>query len=368
MPRAVVLAEAHLGTPPGKTANGLVLHSVADPVVCVIDSTQAGRDAGEVVCGRPLGIPVVASLDQALLHDPETLYIGVANPGGFFPPGFEDAIEEALRAGLDVVNGLHRFLSEEERFATAASSGGAKILDVRKVPERLRVMDGSVTELDVPRVVIAGMDCDIGKRITAIEMLREMRSRGMDAGFVATGQTGCMLGPDAGCVIDRLPGDFAAGEVERMVVDVARRGKELVLLYSQASIRHPAFSGVALSVLHGAAPNAVILQVAPGRVQRALFSHPSFTIGDIATEIDLIETLGGAKVVALAVNPMHLERGEVGEVCSRLEEEFGIPAEDPLTGDVGRLVDAVSAHLATLPTYRTVALSAPRPPRPDPGP
>ncbi|HMV49566.1 MAG TPA: hypothetical protein PLD20_07575 [Blastocatellia bacterium] len=55
---AIVYCEGAFGTPNGKTANGLVRHTARYNVTGLIDSTKAGRDAGEVLDGKPNGIPV----------------------------------------------------------------------------------------------------------------------------------------------------------------------------------------------------------------------------------------------------------------------------------------------------------------------
>lgn len=342
MARAVVLAEGYLGEDLGKTANGLVLHAVQHELVAVIDSTKSGRDAGEVVAGKHRGIPVVATFEEALRLRPEVFYIGVATAGGYLPDHFRAAVRKAFQAGLTVYNGLHIFLSEDAEFGPLVAAGQAKVVDVRKPPalKDLRVADGRVRDLAVPRVMVMGMDCDVGKRMTALELLQAARRRGLNVGFVATGQTGCMLAPDAGTVIDRVPADFAAGQVERMVCDVAqRKDPDFILLYGQSSIQHPAYSGVALACLHGAAPTAVVLQVAPQRKQRAIFDHPSMTIGPVQDEVDLIERLGKTRVVALAVNGKGLK--DIPGACLRLSAETGLHAVDPVSGDVEALLDHV---------------------------
>lgn len=349
MARAIVLAEGYLGEDYGKTANGLVLHAVQHEVVAVIDSTKAGRDAGEVVAGpgRKRNIPVVASFEEALRHKPSVFYIGVATAGGYLPDHFRDAVRKALAAGLTVYNGLHIFLADDPEFGPLVAAGKATVIDVRRPPalKDLRVADGRVRDLAVPRVMVMGMDCDVGKRMTVLELVRAAKARGINLGFVATGQTGCMLAPDAGTVIDRVPADFAAGQVEKMVCDVAAAKKpDLIFLYGQSSIQHPAYSGVALACLHGAAPNAVVLQVAPERKQRAIFDHPTMTVGAVAEEIDLIERLGKTKVVALGVNGKDIK--DVPAACHRLSKQTGLPAIDPLTGSADALLDAVLEALA----------------------
>jgi uncharacterized NAD-dependent epimerase/dehydratase family protein len=345
MARAIVLAEGYLGEDSGKTANGLVLHAVTHDIVAVIDSKKAGKDAGQVVAGKTRNIPVVATFEEALKFKPEVFYIGVATAGGYLPDSFREAVRKALKAGLTVYNGLHIFLSEDPEFAPLVAAGKAKVIDVRKPPalKDLRVADGRIQKLAVPRVLVMGMDCDIGKRLTVLEIVRAAKARGLNFGFVATGQTGCMLGPDAGTVIDRVPADFAAGQVEKMICDVAEgRKPDVIFIYGQSSIQHPSYSGVSLACLHGAAPTAVVLQVAPDRKERAIFPH--MKMGPIKDEIDLIERLGKTEVVACAVNGKGIK--DIPAACKRVTKETGLPAIDPISGSPDELLDVVLAALA----------------------
>lgn len=354
----MVLAEGCLGEPLAKTAHGLLLHAHRDRVVAIIDSTKAGREAGDVVFGKRMNVPVVASFEEAFdRFRPDTFYVGAATIGGVLPPQFVEAIEGALAKGLTVYNGLHRFLSEEPRFADLAAKHGARIVDVRKPPQDLHVATGAAYDLKVPRVLVMGQDCDIGKRVTVVELVREAQRRGLDAGFVATGQTGCMLSPDAGAVIDRIPADFAAGQVERMVCDVAAMGKDVVFVYGQASIFHPAYSGVSLAILHGAAPNAIVLQNEPGRAQRVLFDNPAYRVAGLRAEIDVIETLGSGRVVAVSLNGKNVK--DHGAAAKHASDESGLPAADPLQpGGAAALLDAVLEHLRAKGLMRTSLVPA----------
>lgn len=343
--RAIVLAEGALGRDDGKTAHGLVLHALRDEIVAVIDSRHTGRDAGEVIADRHRGIPVVADYDAAMaLGDIQVLYLGAAPVGGRLPSTFRDVTERALRDGLTVYSGLHTFLSDDLALQAAARAGQGRIIDVRKPPEDLVVADGRIHDCRTPRILVMGTDSAVGKRVTTVELYRAARRRGLDAGFVATGQTGCMLGPDAGAVIDRVPSDFCAGQVERMITGVAETGRSPIFTYGQSSILHPAYSGVALSILHGARPHAVILQHAPARSQRALFAHPAYRVADLDEEIDLIQRLGDVKVVGISVNGKGCE--DIERTCAALTDATGLPAVDPLKMDVTPLLDAALEHVA----------------------
>ena len=84
-PTAVVYCEANFGAPDGKTANGLVRHSERYRILSVIDSRQAGRDAGEVLGDGPNDIPVVADLEASISSAgsaPDYLVFGMAPASG----------------------------------------------------------------------------------------------------------------------------------------------------------------------------------------------------------------------------------------------------------------------------------------------
>ena len=55
-----------------------------------------------------------------------------------------------------------------------------------------------------------GQDCSVGKMVATLEITRALQSRGVDAKFIATGQTGIMVEGD-GCPIDRVVADFVSG-------------------------------------------------------------------------------------------------------------------------------------------------------------
>jgi uncharacterized NAD-dependent epimerase/dehydratase family protein len=303
--RAVILCGGSLGTPLAKTAHGLVLHARKHTVVGVVDARSSGRDAGDVIVGRKTGIPVFADFEAAVRATrPDVVIVGVATVGGVLPDGMREDLLDAAKRGIDIVSGMHTFLSEDLEFARAIEASGATIWDVRKPPADLRVFDGRVRHVAIPRLLVAGTDCDVGKRLAALEIIAELETMGLRVGFVATGQTGCMIGPDAGAVIDRIPGDFMSGQVERMICEVAEgMAPDIIVLYGQASINHPAYSGVAIACVHGSAPNAIVLAHDPVRKERVFFD--STPLPPVSQEIKQLEELSGAPVIAVAVNGSH---------------------------------------------------------------
>src|SRR2546427_2711654 len=138
MEKAVILCDGYFGQSTGKTANGLVRYSKRYEIAGVIDHTKAGHDAGEVLDGKPNGIPIVANLKEAIDRcQPETLIIGVATFGGDIPKEVRPVIREAIEHRLNVVAGLHEFLHDDPEFVKLAETHGGRPGDVRK-PRPLR--------------------------------------------------------------------------------------------------------------------------------------------------------------------------------------------------------------------------------------
>lgn len=151
--------------------------------------------------------------------------------------------------------------------------------------------------MDADIVLTLGTDCAIGKRTTTFELYRAALEAGVDAGWVATGQTGIMVGAQDGVVVDRVPADFVAGIVEDMVKAVGA-DHDLMFVEGQASLTHRAYSGVTLGILQGAWPDAVVLAHDPDREERTHF--PQFTVDGVEKERSLIEELSESTVAGLS--------------------------------------------------------------------
>src|SRR5579859_1335993 len=138
MRRVAILAEGALGWHSSKTAIGVIRYG-KDTVVAIIDSTKAGQDVAQALranIGR--GIPIVRDIHEALEFQPDTLLIGISPGGGMLPVEWRWQLLTAVKAGLDIISGLHIFLSEDEEFRTAATEHGATIWDVRRPPDKKR--------------------------------------------------------------------------------------------------------------------------------------------------------------------------------------------------------------------------------------
>src|SRR2546428_6369863 len=82
-PRLAILAEGQFAPATAKTAIG-ILRYAPFPVVAVVDSTRAGKDAADCV-GVGRGVPIVASVEAAAAPGARALVIGTAAAGGRIP-------------------------------------------------------------------------------------------------------------------------------------------------------------------------------------------------------------------------------------------------------------------------------------------
>ena len=261
--RSVILAEGFFDMEWAKTAACIIRYR-PESVAAVLDSTQAGRDAADIL-GFGRGIPVLSGLPEALTLDPppDALLLGIAPQGGGLPEEWRPTIGEAIRSGLDVWSGLHAFLGDDPEFARLAEEHGVTLHDVRRPPAGLPVATGLAREVGALRVLTVGTDCNVGKMTVTMELIRELRERGLRAEFAATGQTGIMI-EGRGIAVDAVVSDFVAGAAERLVLE-ADPAADVAVVEGQGSLVHPAYSGVTLGLMHGALPQALILCTRPER-------------------------------------------------------------------------------------------------------
>jgi len=348
---AVVLCEGRFRTPYAKTAHGLVRGSDRYRVLGVIDSTAAGADAGALLDGVPRGIPVYASVAEAIARSaerPRYAVVGVATSGGRFTPELRTALLDALRQGLSVVNGLHELASEDPELAEEARRRGVEILDVRRPrPAReLRFWTGEALGLRVPRIAVLGTDCAVGKRTTTVLLAGACNRAGLRTEWIATGQTGWMQGAPYGIILDALPNDFVSGELEGAVVRCAtERSPDLILIEGQSALRNP--SGPCGSeLILSAGARGVVLQHAPGRTHFEGLEECGCRLPPLEEEIALIRLLG-ARTLAVALNAEGLTAEASRAARDRLADALGLPVVRPLEDGVDALVPALQAYVAS---------------------
>ena len=333
--RLLLLAEGHSNDPHhGKTARGVMRYR-PEEIVALLDSTRAGEEQD--------GFPIVGTVDEALPLGATTALVGVATSGGRFPAAWRELLKDAIRAGLDVENGLHEFITDDEELSSLARAHGVELRDLRKPPPGLNVPTGANLTHGSRVVLTVGSDCAIGKMSVALELDRQARGRGLKSQFVPTGQTGIAIA-GWGMAIDAVVSDFLAGATERLVLEGVERGGEILFVEGQGSVLHPAYSGVTLGLIHGSAPHAYVLCHQAG--SRFVDEDERFPIPPLSTLARLHEELSllarPAKVRAVALNTRYLEDDAARAAIDEAERETGLPADDPVRFGGAKLLDAVS--------------------------
>lgn len=341
---AIVYCEGNFGAVDGKTANGLVRNSERYRILSVIDSEKAGHDAGTVLDQVPNGIPICNDLETSLSlagSIPDYFIFGMAPSSGMLSIRERALIIEAMNYGMNIVNGLHEFLSDDPVFKAASLASNVSILDVRKPRDKkyLRMFTGKVKDLPCRVIAILGTDCAIGKRTTATILTRVLNQHGVKTVMIATGQTGLIQGARYGIALDAIPSQFCAGELEATVLEAyENEHPDVIVVEGQGALSHPAYSSSAF-ILRGSCPDGVVLQHAPKRTHRCDFDTMKMPIP--ADEINLIQTFSKTAVIGVAINHEHIKGNELAEFIEQYEQELGMPATDPLSGSPERLAEMV---------------------------
>ena len=341
---ALVYCENQFGLMDGKTAAGLVRHSETYNIVGVIDSSLAGKDAGEELDDWKNNIPIFANLRSALdnLSDIPNCYIyGKAPLDATLSIAERALILEAMSKGMDIINGLHQFFSEDPEFIEVADRWGVEIKDIRKPPELkdLHVFTGQIAKVTVPVIAILGTDCACGKMTTAVELNKALNNLGIKSVLIATGQTAIMQGAKYGVAIDALVSQFVIGEIEHAVVRAfEQESPDIILVEGQSSVSHPAFMS-SVGILKGCMPDGVILQHPPSRKFRCDF--PLLPMPNVVSEILLIKAISQVQVIALAISHENMTETEIQKTIKGYEDRLLLPTTDVLTYGCSKLTRAL---------------------------
>ncbi len=344
---AIIITGGYLDTYSAKTAHGLIRGTDRFNIVGLVDQKQTGKDAGEILDGKKRNIPIYGTItDFVKTSGKKAKYciVGVATKGGVIPDSLREMLKEALENGLNIVNGLHEYVSDIIELTSLAEQKGLEIIDVRK-PKKVKDLhfwSGRIKEVKCPKVAVLGTDCALGKRTTTRFLVEAMRKAGYQAEMVYTGQTGWMQGAKYGFVFDSTLNDFISGEMEHAVVTCYHEAKpDIIFIEGQSSLRNP--SGPAGSEwIVSADADAVVLQHNPARKQyKDMEFYPAY-LPDLKDEIALIK-IYGAPTVAVTVNSAKMTEAEARQAADKYSNELGIPAILPIEDGVDSLVPIFEA-------------------------
>jgi uncharacterized NAD-dependent epimerase/dehydratase family protein len=269
-----------------------------------------------------------------------SMVIGVANPGGQIPASWFGALLDALEAGLDLISGMHVRLASLPGLQAAADKHNRRLVDVRTPPAGIPV--GTGHRRSGRRLLTVGTDCALGKKYTALAITRDLKARGIDATFRATGQTGIMIAGE-GMPMDCVVADFIAGAAE--ILSPSAGVDHVDVIEGQGSLFHPSYAGVALGLLHGSQPDRFVVCHEPGRTQ--LLGHGEFELPSIEQVIEQTIALGRVtnpdiRCAGISLNTAKFAVAEAESEMAKVEKRLGLPVADPMRGGQSfeRLLDA----------------------------
>lgn len=344
---AIVYCEGAFNTTNGKTAHGLVRFTERYNVLAVIDSVYFGKDSGMVLDGKENGIPIFMDIDDTMEWAnqnglrPTHMVIGLAPDGGRMPHSAKKDVKIAIQHGLDIVSGLHDYLSEDEELTSMAKLYHVSLYDIRKpVPvSQLHFFSGLIEEVKALKLAVLGTDSAVGKRTTAWIIVNGFRDRNMDIEMIGTGQTAWMQGARYNVIIDSVVNDFVSGEIENTIYSAwINENPEIIVIEGQGSIMNPAYPG-GFEILAAGRPDAIIMQHAPARNDYDGF--PGYPVHPLKKQIEAVEMISGKPVIAITVNHENIPEHQIPEVCSGITEETGLPAYDVLYEGPARLITLI---------------------------
>jgi len=337
MSRFVVLAINSFNHIENKTGNMLIRY-MQDEVVAIIDPEKKGLTSNDVI---QIGgdIPVVGSFNDAKKYNPDHLVIGNAPQGGIVSNQMLIEIKEAIRNGINIVSGMHEFLSKDIHLQKLAEQFGSKIIDLRMPPSPPSFSKGSWRKRNIPVLLVVGTDCDTGKMTTAWEIKTRLSDLNKKVKFIGTGQTGILLSD--GIAIDAVISDFMSGEIENLIDTKVENDTDLIIVEGQGALSNYAYSGVTLGLMHGCMPDYLILTHDPSR-SKDVMGHKIPDIKElIQLHIDLMSPFKRASFIG--INLLTYEMGEsiAKNTINEFESLYKLPTTDLIRFGDSNLIKSI---------------------------
>ncbi|NQW12513.1 MAG: DUF1611 domain-containing protein [Alphaproteobacteria bacterium] len=313
-----------------KTANGV---KVWRPEWCVGQVRLPG-------CKADLGLDDL-TIAQGAERGAKTVILGVANRGGFIPDSWIVELVKALDLGMDIASGLHTKITQIPALVDAAERNGRQLFDVRHPTRDFAIANGKPRA--GKRLLTVGTDVSVGKMFTTLAVEKEMRARGLNADFRATGQTGIFIA-GSGASIDAVIADFISGCVEWLAPENTPDHWDLI--EGQGSLYNVSYSGVTLGLIHGSQADALVMCHEIGRPH--LRGLPDYPVPEIPAAMETILHMArmvnrDVKFVGVSLNTSNVSADEATAFKAKTAAQTGLPVVDPLKDGVAPIVDRLMA-------------------------
>jgi uncharacterized NAD-dependent epimerase/dehydratase family protein len=277
------------------------------------------------------------TFEEAVAAGAKSLIIGIADFGGRLAQSWHGDLINAANAGLNVVSGGHQKLAEIPGLCDAAKKAGVKLVEIRN--PNIKFPIGTGIKRTGRRLLTVGTDCALGKKYTALTIAKEMRARGMNADYRATGQTGIMIVGN-GLPIDSIISDFVSGAAEALSPDASANHWDII--EGQGSLIHPGYAGVTLGLLHGSQPDEIVL-CHDSRLEY-IQDYPHVKIPPLAEVIELYLVTGRLTNPEIRCSAISLHTGsmtdkERNDALARVKDETGLIVFDPVSTGADEFID-----------------------------
>ena len=277
------------------------------------------------------------TLKEAAAAGAKSLIIGISDVGGCLAESWHGDLIKAANAGLNIVSGGHQKLAEIPGLPDAAAKAGVKLVEIRN--PKINFPVGTGIKRTGHRLLTVGTDCALGKKYTALTIAKEMRTRGINAHYRATGQTGIMIA-GSGIPIDSVISDFVSGAAE--VLSPAAGADHWDIIEGQGSLIHPGYAAVTLGLLHGSQPDEIVLCHDPRH--KCIQDSPQVKIPPLLEVIELYLVMGRPtnpeiRCSGISLNTRSMTDKERNDALARVRDETGLIVLDPVATGAGELID-----------------------------
>ncbi len=343
---AIVLSGGILESKSAKTTHGLVRGSTRFNIKAIIDSKFGGKRASDIIDKVTVDAPIYDSVASFMADGGKADYciIGVATKGGILPDLMRIDVIDSITNQIEIVNGLHKFLNDDEEISSLASKNGVAIYDIRKPrpKDQLAFWSGDIFQVGTPKVAVMGTDCGLGKRTTAKFIVDGLRDQGHTAEMIFTGQTGWLQGWRYGFILDSTVNDFVSGELEDAMLRCYKEtNPDFMIIEGQAALRNISGPCGAEFLISGNA-DGVILHHSPIRKYFHGYDHLGVEIPPLAKEIELINAYG-KQVIGATLNTFNVSFEEAKRFQENYENELGIPVALPIEEGIERILPSIEA-------------------------
>lgn len=314
--KLIIYTDQFLDDPEMSKTAHCILRFSPERVKAIYDVRFANKPLGSCT-NFDSNIPIIDNFDSVNPLE-DAIVISFAPIGGKFSAQQKLLIEEAIKKGVYIINGLHEFIESTDN-----------VINLRAFNKSEKYIAQGVEYKSI-RILTVGTSHSIGKMTATLQIHNLLKSKGISCTWIATGQTGYILA-GKGRVIDAIPIDFVPGHIEKMILDEEDHSK-FIFIEGQGSIFHPSYSPTAFGLYHASKPQYLILC---HRLKQDNFWGFSQLLPSIKEAINSYRIMGEclnirSTIIGISLDSSRVTETEYLKEKEIIEKEFGIACFDPI--------------------------------------